>query len=107
MSHDRSCELVLPGTTDEGNTPNSSWVDLFEEMEIIADIANFADENTCGPVCEYMIGNLFFRRSYPTLIFAKFLPPPDDVAFLRSVHAIYVKHHKFPEALDFHPIGRS
>ena len=28
-----------------------------------------------------------------------FLPPPDDLSFLRTVHSIYVHHHKFPEAL--------
>jgi 26S proteasome regulatory subunit N1 len=28
------------------------------------------------------------------------LPPPDDVLFLRTAHAIYVKHSKFPEALS-------
>lgn len=27
------------------------------------------------------------------------LPPPDDIAFLRTAHTIYVQHHKFPEAL--------
>ncbi len=27
------------------------------------------------------------------------LPPPDDVAFLRTAHAIYLKHHKYPEAI--------
>lgn len=30
-------------------------VDLFEEMEIIGDIANLVDENTYGRVCQYMI----------------------------------------------------
>lgn len=28
------------------------------------------------------------------------LPPPDDVQFLKTAHAIYVQHHKFPEALS-------
>lgn len=27
------------------------------------------------------------------------LPPPDDIAFLRTAHTIYVQYHKFPEAL--------
>lgn len=27
------------------------------------------------------------------------LPPPEDIAFLRAAHAIYVQHSKFPEAL--------
>jgi 26S proteasome regulatory subunit N1 len=30
-------------------------VDLFEEMEIIGDIADLVDENTYGRVCQYMI----------------------------------------------------
>ena len=28
-----------------------------------------------------------------------FLPPPDDIAFLRTVHELYLAHGKFPEAL--------
>ncbi|KAF6745585.1 hypothetical protein DFP72DRAFT_1091248 [Ephemerocybe angulata] len=28
------------------------------------------------------------------------LPPPDDISFLKTVHTIYVQHHKFPEALS-------
>ena len=28
------------------------------------------------------------------------LPPQDDVAFLRTAHMIYEKHHRFPEALS-------
>ena len=27
------------------------------------------------------------------------LPPPDDVAFLRAAHGIYLKFFKYPEAL--------
>ena len=27
------------------------------------------------------------------------LPPPDDVAFLRTAHAIFVQFSKYPEAL--------
>lgn len=28
-----------------------------------------------------------------------FLPPPDDVAFLRTAHDIFIKHNKVPDAL--------
>lgn len=28
------------------------------------------------------------------------LPPPDDAAFLRTAHSIYVQHRKFPQALS-------
>ncbi|KAF8156930.1 armadillo-type protein [Crassisporium funariophilum] len=62
-------------------------VDLLEEMEIIEEITHLVDENTYGRVCQYMIRCV------------NLLPPPDDVLFLRTAHAIYVKHHKFTEAL--------
>lgn len=28
-----------------------------------------------------------------------FLPPPDDITFLRTAHELYVQHQKFPEAM--------
>lgn len=58
----------LPGTTDDlrelarqcakfllSHNAEPDAVDLFEEMEIIGDIANLVDENTYGRVCQYMI----------------------------------------------------
>ncbi|KAH9477972.1 26S proteasome regulatory subunit rpn-1 [Psilocybe cubensis] len=63
-------------------------VDLLEEMEIIHEIVELVDENTFGRVCQYMVRCV------------NLLPPPDDNLFLRTAHAIYVKHHKFPEALS-------
>ncbi|TFK49449.1 26S proteasome regulatory complex non-ATPase subcomplex Rpn1 subunit [Heliocybe sulcata] len=63
-------------------------VDLMEELEIVERIVELVDENTFGRVCQYMIRCV------------NFLPPPDDVTFLRSIHQIYIKHQRFPEALS-------
>jgi 26S proteasome regulatory subunit N1 len=58
----------LPGTIDDlrdlarqcakfllSHNAEPDAVDLFEEMEIIGDIADLVDENTYGRVCQYMI----------------------------------------------------
>lgn len=58
----------LPGTIDDlrdlarqcakfllSHNAEPDAVDLFEEMEIIGDIADMVDENTYGRVCQYMI----------------------------------------------------
>ncbi|EIW77206.1 26S proteasome regulatory complex non-ATPase subcomplex Rpn1 subunit [Coniophora puteana RWD-64-598 SS2] len=63
-------------------------VDLLVELEMINDIVDLVDENTYGRVCIYMIRCV------------SLLPPPDDLSFLRSVHAIYLRFSKFPEALS-------
>lgn len=63
-------------------------VDLLEELEIVDQITNLVDENTFGRVCQYMIACV------------PLLPQPDDVMFLRTAHAIYVKFSKFPESLS-------
>ena len=62
-------------------------VDLLEELEIIDRIVDLVDENTYPRVCQYIVACV------------NLLPPPDDISFLRTAHAIYAKHHKFPEAL--------
>ncbi|KZT28119.1 26S proteasome regulatory complex non-ATPase subcomplex Rpn1 subunit [Neolentinus lepideus HHB14362 ss-1] len=63
-------------------------VDLMEELEIVERIVELVDENTFGRVCQYM------NRC------VNFLPPPDDVTFLRTIHKIYLKHQRFPDALS-------
>lgn len=63
-------------------------VDLMEELEIVERIVELVDENTFGRVCQYMIRCV------------NFLPPPDDVTFLRTIHKIYIKHQRFPEAMS-------
>jgi 26S proteasome regulatory subunit N1 len=58
----------LPGTIDDlrdlarqcakfllSHNAEPDAVDLFEEMEIIGDIADLVDENTYGRVCQYII----------------------------------------------------
>ncbi|KAI0826430.1 armadillo-type protein [Irpex lacteus] len=62
-------------------------VDLLEELEIVDRIVDLVDENTYGRVCQYMVACV------------SLLPPPDDISFLRTAHAIYLKHHKYPEAI--------
>ena len=42
----------------------------------------------------YLSSNLLFIRC------VNLLPPPDDVLFLRTAHAIYIQYHKFTEALS-------
>ncbi|CAL1709128.1 unnamed protein product [Somion occarium] len=63
-------------------------VDLLEELEIVDRITELLDENTYSRVCQYMVACV------------NLLPPPDDAAFLRTAHRIYVQHKKFPEALS-------
>jgi len=94
-------KVELAGTTDDlrnlakqcakfllSHNAEPDAVDLLEEMEIIDELTTLVDENTYSRVCQYMIRCV------------NLLPPPDDVSFLRTAHAIYVKHHKFPEALS-------
>ncbi|KAF8067773.1 armadillo-type protein [Lyophyllum atratum] len=91
----------LPGTIDDlralakqcavfllGHNAEPDAVDLLEELEIVEEIVHLVDDNTYGRVCQYMIRCV------------NLLPPPDDVSFLRTAHAIYVQHQKFPEALS-------
>ncbi|KAM6492451.1 Armadillo-type fold [Amanita muscaria] len=97
----QSTQDSLPGTIEDlrnlakqcakfflSHNAEPDAVDLLDELEMVDGIAHLVDENTFGRVCLYMIRCV-------TL-----LPPPDDVAFLRTAHAIYVQYHKFPEALS-------
>ncbi|KAF8316845.1 26S proteasome regulatory complex, non-ATPase subcomplex, Rpn1 subunit [Clavulina sp. PMI_390] len=63
-------------------------VDLLEELECVNKIADLVDQNTYTRVCQYMVSCV------------PLLPPPDDVSFLRTAHAIYSKFLKYPEALS-------
>ncbi|TEB31795.1 26S proteasome regulatory complex, non-ATPase subcomplex, Rpn1 subunit [Coprinellus micaceus] len=91
---------ALPGTIDDlralgkkcasfltQHNAEHDAVDLLEELEIVNEIAQIVDENTYSRVCLYMLRCV------------NLLPPPDDISFLKTVHAIYVQYHKFPEAL--------
>lgn len=62
-------------------------VDLLEELECVGKIAELVDKDTYARVCAYMVSCV------------PLLPPPDDVAFLRTAHTIYVNHLKYPEAM--------
>jgi 26S proteasome regulatory subunit N1 len=62
-------------------------VDLLEELESISIIIDLVDANNFQRVCIYMVSCV------------NFLAPPDDVTFLETAHALYVKYAKFPEAL--------
>ncbi|KAI5122903.1 hypothetical protein M0805_007581 [Coniferiporia weirii] len=62
-------------------------VDLLEELEIVESLISLVDDNNYARVCAYMVSCVYF------------LPPPDDQTFLRTVHELYLKHDKFPEAL--------
>ncbi|KAF8801079.1 26S proteasome regulatory complex, non-ATPase subcomplex, Rpn1 subunit [Phlegmacium glaucopus] len=94
-------DVKLPGTIEDlrelakqcarfflDHNAEPDAVDLLEELEIIDEITLLVDENTYGRVCQYMIRCV------------NLLPPPDDVLFLRTAHAIYVKYSKFTEALS-------
>lgn len=70
-----------------GHNAEPDAVDLLEELEIIGEITQLVDENNYSRVCQYMIRCV------------NLLPPPDDLVFLRTAHAIYVQHKKFPESL--------
>ncbi|KAF9561442.1 26S proteasome regulatory complex, non-ATPase subcomplex, Rpn1 subunit [Agrocybe pediades] len=97
----KDTKVTIPGTIDDlrnlskecakfllEHNAEPDAVDLLEEMEIIEEITKLVDENTYERVCQYMIRCV------------SFLVPPDDMVFLRTAHAIYVKHSKFPEALS-------
>lgn len=62
-------------------------VDLLEELECVEKIEDLVDKNTYTRVCQYMVSCV------------PLLPPPDDISFLRTAHAVYAKFSKYPEAL--------
>lgn len=62
-------------------------VDLLSELEMIEEITRFLDENTFSRVCLYMVSMV------------NLLTYPDDVAFLRTAHDIYVKYNKLAQAM--------
>ncbi|KIW21489.1 hypothetical protein PV08_02069 [Exophiala spinifera] len=62
-------------------------VDLLSELEMIEEIPRFLDENTYSRVCLYMVSMV------------NLLTFPDDVAFLKTAHEIYVKYNKLAQAM--------
>lgn len=93
--------VTVPGTIEDlralglecakfflGHNAEPDAVDLLVELEIVYHIADLVDVNTFGRVCTYMDRCI------------NLLPPPDDVTFLRSIHKVYLRFSKFPEALS-------
>ena len=70
-----------------GHNAEPDAVDLLEEVEIADRVVEMVDENTFRRVAAYMLACV------------PLLPPQDDVAFLRTVHSVYEKFARWPEAL--------
>ncbi|KAK5204085.1 proteasome regulatory particle base subunit [Exophiala xenobiotica] len=62
-------------------------VDLLSELEMIEEIIRFLDKDTYSRVCLYMVSMV------------SLLTYPDDVAFLKTAHEIYVKYNKLAQAM--------
>ncbi|KAF7323921.1 26S proteasome regulatory subunit RPN1 [Mycena kentingensis (nom. inval.)] len=90
----------VPGTIDDlrtlakecsvfllGHNAEPDAIDLLQELEMIEEIIELVDDNTYSRVCQYIIGCV------------NLLPPPDDLAFLKTAHTIYARNRKLPEAL--------
>jgi hypothetical protein len=103
-------DVKLPGTIEDlrvlakqcakfflDHNAEPDAVDLLEELEIIDEVTRLVDENTYGCVCQYMIRYVFYTFIFSSnLLFIRcvnLLPPPDDVLFLRTAHAIYIQYH--------------
>ncbi|KAH7907570.1 26S proteasome regulatory complex non-ATPase subcomplex Rpn1 subunit [Hygrophoropsis aurantiaca] len=97
----KATPVKLPGTVDDlkalaiecttfflRHNAEHDAVDLLFELEMVNRIAELVDAATYARVCAYM------DRCVGLLV------APDDVAFLRTIHAIYLRFSKFPEALS-------
>ncbi|RKP04583.1 hypothetical protein THASP1DRAFT_26818, partial [Thamnocephalis sphaerospora] len=62
-------------------------VDLLLELEAIDKLPPFVDKDTYARVCLYIVSCV------------NFLPPPEDIAFLKTAHTIYRQQQQLPEAL--------
>ena len=62
-------------------------VDLLLELEDIESIVPSVDKDTYARVCRYMVSCV------------DYLVPPDDLAFLRTAHAIYRAQNRLTEAI--------
>lgn len=78
--------LVLVPLFIKGNQ-EADAVDLMSELEIIEKINEFVDENTYPRVCLYMVSMV------------NLLTYPDNEAFLRVAHDIYINHKQFAQAV--------
>lgn len=62
-------------------------VDLLLEIESIDKLPQFVDENTFQRVCQYMVACV------------PLLPPPEDVAFLKTAYSIYLSQNELTDAV--------
>lgn len=62
-------------------------VDLLLEIESIDKLPQFVDENTFQRVCQYMVACV------------PLLPPPEDVAFLKTAYSIYLSQNELTDAI--------
>lgn len=62
--------------------------DLMLEMEIINKLTEFVDKDTYARVCVYIVGCI------------PYVSPPDDIAIMRTAHAIYSKFGRHADALQ-------
>ncbi|KAK9315090.1 armadillo-type protein [Lipomyces starkeyi] len=62
-------------------------VDLLLELEAIEKLPPFVDKDTYARVCLYMVSCV------------NLLPPPDDMAFLRTAYEIYLSQGKLTQAM--------
>ena len=62
-------------------------VDLLSELEMIEEIPRFLDENNFGRVCLYMVSMV------------NLLTFPEDHAFLKTAHDVYMKYNKVAQAI--------
>ena len=64
------------------------FLSILSEIERIKDIIKYLDENSFSRVCLYMVS------------IVPFLTYPDDKEFLETVHTIYRKYKRLPQAMD-------
>jgi len=62
--------------------------DLLLEMEMVDKLAEFVDKDTYARVCTYVVGCI------------PYVSPPDDIAILRTAHAMYSKFGRSADALQ-------
>ncbi|KZT61679.1 26S proteasome regulatory complex, non-ATPase subcomplex, Rpn1 subunit [Calocera cornea HHB12733] len=70
-----------------GHNAEADAVDLLSECECVPKLVDLVDSVNYARVGRYMVSCV------------SLLIPPDDIAFLRTAHDIYLKQSRFPEAI--------
>ena len=78
-------KMIVPYFLQHHAEPDA--VDLLSDLDMIADLVDYLDENTFDKVTLYMIGCV------------NLLPPNEDVAFLTTAYEIYMKYNRLSQAL--------